>query len=181
MSDSTKICSSESPSLAIRVASSVVVLLAWAFAVAAVNCQAAPALLRAAVFSDRPPGGDETFAREIAGQVSAAGYAVEFIGVGFLVVVLLSWLRMRFLAFPFHPLAYALASSWGVGQLWMPLLIGSTAKFIALRSGGLANYRRVLPFFYGLMLGEIVIGSLWTIIGIVLGIPTYDFWPGKYQ
>ena len=107
--------------------------------------------------------------------------AVEFIGVGFLVVVLLSWLRMRFLAFPFHPLAYALASSWGVGQLWMPLLIGSTAKFIALRFGGLSNYRRVLPFFYGLMLGEIVIGSLWTIIGIVLRIPTYDFWPGKYQ
>lgn len=109
------------------------------------------------------------------------GTAMEFVGVGFLVVVLLSWLRIRFLAFPFHPLAYALAPSWGVAQLWMPLLIGSTAKFLSLRFGGLQNYRRVLPFFYGLMLGEIVIGSLWTIIGIALGIPTYDFWPGKYQ
>jgi hypothetical protein len=73
-----------------------------------------------------------------------------------------------------------MASSWGVGQLWMPLLIGSTAKFIILKFGGLRSYRVALPFFLGLILGEITIGSLWTIVGIVLGIPTYDFWPGKY-
>ena len=35
---------------------------------------------RAAVFSDRLPGFDETLAREISGQVQAAGYATEFIG-----------------------------------------------------------------------------------------------------
>jgi hypothetical protein len=34
---------------------------------------------RAAVFSDRLPGFDETLAREIRGQVQAAGYAAEFI------------------------------------------------------------------------------------------------------
>ncbi len=107
--------------------------------------------------------------------------AMEFIGVGFIVVAAMSWLRMRFLSFPFHPLAYALAPSWGVAQLWMPLLIGSTAKFISLRFSGMQGYRKALPFFLGLILGEIAVGSIWTIIGIVLGIPTYDFWPGKYQ
>ena len=35
-------------------------------------------------------------------------------------------------------------------------------------------------FFLGLILGEITIGSLWTIVGIVFGISTYDFWPGRY-
>src|ERR1035438_925182 len=35
---------------------------------------------RAAVFSDRLPGFNETLAREISGQVQAAGYATEFIG-----------------------------------------------------------------------------------------------------
>ncbi|MGB9588606.1 MAG: DUF6784 domain-containing protein, partial [Armatimonadota bacterium] len=54
------------------------------------------------------------------------------------------------------------------------------AKFFTLRFGGLTTYRRFLPFFFGLILGEITIGSLWSIIGIVLGVPTYDFWPGKY-
>ena len=37
-------------------------------------------LLRAAVFSDRLPGFDQTLAGEISGQVQAAGYATEFIG-----------------------------------------------------------------------------------------------------
>lgn len=107
--------------------------------------------------------------------------AMAFVGVGFIVSMCLGWLRMRFLAFPLHPLAYALAPSWGVAQLWMPLLIGSTAKFITLKFGGLKMYRKALPFFFGLILGEITIGSLWTILGIMLGIPTYDFWPGKYR
>jgi hypothetical protein len=107
--------------------------------------------------------------------------AMVFTAVGFVVVILMGWLRMRFLAFPFHPLAYALAPSWGVSQLWMPLLIGSIAKFVSLRFSGMKGYRQALPFFLGLILGEIAVGSIWTIIGIALGIPTYDFWPGKYQ
>ena len=106
--------------------------------------------------------------------------ASGFVGLGFAISIALGWARLRFLNFPFHPLAYAMASSWGVGQLWMPLLIGSVAKAIILRFGGLRAYRAALPFFLGLILGEITVGSLWTIVGIVLGIPTYDFWPGKY-
>jgi hypothetical protein len=106
--------------------------------------------------------------------------SMGFVGIGFLISTLLGWLKMRFIWFPFHPLGYALSNSWGVSQLWMPLLIGSTAKFLTLRFGGLRSYRKALPFFYGLILGEIVIGSLWSLMGIVFGISTYDFWPGKY-
>jgi hypothetical protein len=105
--------------------------------------------------------------------------AVGFVGVGFGVSMLLGWLRLRFLWFPFHPLAYAIAPSWGVGTLWMPLMIGSTAKFFILKFGGLRTYRQTLPFFFGLILGEIAVGSLWTLAGIALGVPTYDFWPGR--
>jgi hypothetical protein len=107
-------------------------------------------------------------------------YAMSFVGVGFLFSMFLGWMRVQFLWFPFHPLAYAMANGWGVAQLWVPLLIGSTAKFLALKFGGLGAYRRALPFFFGLILGEIVVGSLWTIIGVVFGIPTYDFWPGHF-
>jgi hypothetical protein len=41
--------------------------------------EAGPGQSRAAVFSDRLPGFNETLAREISGQVEAAGYATEFI------------------------------------------------------------------------------------------------------
>jgi hypothetical protein len=57
-------------------------LLGLTLAVACVRASAeAP---RAAVFSERLPGRNEAFAREIAAQISAAGYAVEFIGVSVL-------------------------------------------------------------------------------------------------
>lgn len=102
-----------------------------------------------------------------------------FVGVGFVISMALGWLRLRFIAFPLHPLAYALAPCWGVAQLWMPIFIGSTAKFLVLRFGGLRGYRQALPFVFGLILGELTIGGLWTIIGMIFGIPTYDFWPGK--
>lgn len=105
--------------------------------------------------------------------------AMGFVGVGFVVSLALGWLRISLSRFPFHPLAYAIATSWGVAQLWMPLLIGSAAKYGMLKLGGLHAYRKALPFFLGLILGEITIGSLWTIYGIAMGIPTYDFWPGK--
>ena len=105
--------------------------------------------------------------------------AMMFVGVGLVFSMLLGWARVHFLWFPFHPLAYAISGSWGVSQLWMPLFIGNTAKFLTLRFGGLKTYRKALPFFFGLILGEIAVGSLWTIIGVVFGIPTYDFWPGK--
>jgi hypothetical protein len=38
-------------------------------------------------------------------------------------------------------------------------------------------YRQALPFFLGVILGECVLGSGWTLIGIFFRIPTYAFWP----
>ncbi|MDO8589177.1 MAG: hypothetical protein Q7T82_19295 [Armatimonadota bacterium] len=105
--------------------------------------------------------------------------SLGFVGIGFCVATALGSLRRALPWFPLHPLAYAAASSWGVAQLWLPLMIGSICKFITLRYSGLSGYRKILPLFLGLILGEIVVGSLWTLIGIAMGVPTYDFWPGK--
>lgn len=104
--------------------------------------------------------------------------AMGFVGIGFGLSTLMGWMRLRYLWFPLHPLAYAIGHSWGVVQLWTPLFIGGTIKYMLLRFGGLPTYRRALPFFFGLILGEITVGGLWTIIGIASGIQTYDFWPG---
>jgi hypothetical protein len=103
--------------------------------------------------------------------------SLGFVGGGFGVAMLLGIIRLRVSWFPFHPLAYAVANSWGVAQLWMPMVIGSTAKFALLRFGGLKTYRAAIPFFLGLILGEIVAGSFWSLLGIFAGFRTYDFWP----
>lgn len=91
--------------------------------------------------------------------------------------LLLAWVRIRWIGFPFHPVGYAVAGSWGMNVIWFPILIAWLAKIILLRYGGLGTYRRCLPFLYGVILGECVAGSLWSLFGISTGLPTYAFWP----
>ncbi len=99
------------------------------------------------------------------------------VAFGFGLTIILNSLRMRIAWFPFHPVGYAVSSSWSMSRLWIAMFIAWMIKALMLRYGGLKLYRAGLPFFLGLILGECVIGSLWTIIGIALGIPTYAFWP----
>jgi hypothetical protein len=91
--------------------------------------------------------------------------------------LLLQLARIRLVGFPFHPVGYAVASSWGMSVLWMPMLIAWLAKILILRYGGLGMYRKCLPLVYGVILGECVAGSLWSLLGITTGLPTYAFWP----
>ena len=99
------------------------------------------------------------------------------IGVGFLITLILNAIRVRSAWFPFHPVGYAVSSSWSLSLLWFPLFVAWAIKLFLLRYGGLALYRRALPFFLGVILGECVLGSLWMLVGIAFNIPTYAFWP----
>jgi hypothetical protein len=101
--------------------------------------------------------------------------ATGFIGIGFLLTGLLLFLRTRFFWWSLHPLGYALADDYSMQWFWASLFLSWLLKTITLGYGGIRTYRRVVPFFIGLILGEFVIGSLWSITGIVLGIPTYAF------
>jgi hypothetical protein len=98
-------------------------------------------------------------------------------GGGLAFVLLLNLLRSRVMGFPFHPVGYAVSSSWGMSVLWVPMLLAWMLKLVLLRYGGLALYRKALPFFFGVILGECLAGSLWSLLGIWGGIPTYAFWP----
>jgi hypothetical protein len=79
--------------------------------------------------------------------------------------------------FPFHPVGFAVSSSWSMHLLWLPLFIAWVIKLTILRYGGLKLYKQALPLFLGLILGECVVGSFWTIWGIIFRIPSYAFWP----
>jgi hypothetical protein len=98
------------------------------------------------------------------------------IAIGFLMAMALQAMRVRFTWWPFHPLAYAVTASWEINLVWLPLFIAWLLKVIILRYGGRGGFQRSIPFFLGLMLGQFVIGSLWNIWGIIVQIPTYQFW-----
>lgn len=103
--------------------------------------------------------------------------AVAAMGATLAFTLLLMALRVRFTWWPFHPVGLALSNSGGAMQcVWLCLLIAWVAKVLILRYGGYKLYRSVIPLALGLILGEFVIGSLWTIVGITLGINTYPFW-----
>ena len=99
-----------------------------------------------------------------------------FMGFGFLITTLLMLFRMRFVWWPFHPAGFAISTSWGMNVTWGCLFMSWLIKLIILKYGGPVKYRKIAPFFLGLILGEFTIGSAWTIIGIIRGIPTYGFW-----
>lgn len=94
----------------------------------------------------------------------------------FLFTLGLMGLRTRLLGFPFHPAGYVISASTTVNFLWLPLLIAWAVKWLVLRYGGRKWYDRLLPFCYGLILGEFVVGSVWSLVGIVRWVPVYGFW-----
>jgi hypothetical protein len=101
--------------------------------------------------------------------------AVTAMGVGLLTTFALLFLRLRYFGFPLHPIGYALASSWAINLVWMPMLIAWVLKGLTMRYGGLQAYRRFVPFFLGLILGDCVMGSVWALLSLVLNMRTYNF------
>jgi len=96
--------------------------------------------------------------------------------IGFLGALFLQTMRVRFAWWPFHPLAFAVSSAFEIELVWMPLFIAWVIKSSLLRYGGVKSYQAALPFFYGLMLGQFIEGSILNIWGISTGTPTYQFW-----
>ncbi|MGQ9731337.1 MAG: DUF6785 family protein [Candidatus Zipacnadales bacterium] len=87
-------------------------------------------------------------------------------GVGFTVCAFLILMRVFFLRFPFHPLGFAMVTSYGY-PLWGPFLLVWLAKTLILRIGGMRLYRRLIPLFLGIVIGHFfVAGVIWGSISI---------------
>jgi hypothetical protein len=96
--------------------------------------------------------------------------------LGFLVTLGLYALRLRGSAWSIHPLGLAVANTWGgIVDVFTCILFASLTKALVLRYGGMHGYRKVLPFFLGLMIGDFLVGPGWLLVGTLLDIPTYVF------
>lgn len=103
--------------------------------------------------------------------------ALAFVGGGFGLTAVLMFLRTRFLWWPLHPLGYVTADSWGMFNLWSCIFVAWMIKTIILRYGGLGSYRRAVPFFLGVALGDYIVGFIWSILSILTNTPLYNFFP----
>jgi hypothetical protein len=104
-------------------------------------------------------------------------HGLQAMGVGASITLGLAWMRSRFSGWAFHPVGYALGNSFELDLLWSQFFVGWLFKIVTLRYGGIRAYRAALPFFIGLILGDYVIASLWTILGSLTGATMYRCFP----
>ncbi len=96
-----------------------------------------------------------------------------FIGSGLTFGLML--MRMNVFWWPLHPAGFAISSSWSMNVFWFSILVSSVVKWVILKHGGMGTHRKATPFFLGLILGEFIIGSVWSLIGISINRPMYRF------
>ena len=124
--------------------------------------------------------GIETFERMLLPWLQQS-HAIDSTGLSFtafasLFTLGLMFLRRQFIWFPFHPTGYALGLSAGMVWVWSAICVGWIIKAVLLKFGGLRSYRKAAPFFVGVILGDFLIGTFWSLVGGVFGIPVYRVW-----
>ncbi len=92
------------------------------------------------------------------------------VGVGLVGTVLLMVLKMRYYAWPLHPVAFPIASAWVMDDAMPAVFIAWLVKTVIVRYGGLRLYRQALPFFLGMILGSAVIGCARMTVAAILNI-----------
>ena len=102
--------------------------------------------------------------------------ATTVLGLTFAANLGIMFLRSRFVWCPLHPAGYVIGVAPGTTDIiWFPLLIAMVAKWIILRNGGIKAYRRAIPFFIGLVLGEALMGCFWPLLSLILRSSVYSW------
>jgi hypothetical protein len=92
-------------------------------------------------------------------------------------MVLLTWLHRNFIGWRLSPVGYVMGRSPALARIWLSVFIGWLANSLILRYGGLRLYRKVRPFFIGLILGEFASVALWLGVDAYAGKQGHDFFP----
>ena len=87
-----------------------------------------------------------------------------FVLVGICLTVLLQFLRTRLLWWPLHPIGYVAAGAMYLDYFASCFFFGWLARLTIFRLAGTKGYRRWLPFFLGLILGDLLILGFWDIV-----------------
>lgn len=86
-------------------------------------------------------------------------------GSGFLIAAALTGIRMVFLKFPLHPLAFCMTTAYG-DLIWGTFFLVWLIKTLVFKLGGMKTYRQLIPGFMGLALGHFfTAGIVYSLIG----------------
>jgi hypothetical protein len=102
-------------------------------------------------------------------EIVPASVAHLAVGGGLAAVMLV--LRAKFLWWPLHPYGFIMSGTWAMSRIWFSILVGWIFKSAVMSFGGAQTYRKVLPAFLGMALGECVMSFFWMVMGVITGVP----------
>lgn len=95
------------------------------------------------------------------------------VGIGVVMTIFLSYMRMSYVWWPFHPVGYCMSTTWLVYNTWLPFFIAWLAKVIIIKTGGMKLYRQMMPLFLGFIAGDFLGGAATTLLGCLTNISVY--------
>lgn len=96
---------------------------------------------------------------------------------GFGVYFGLQSVRTYWVWWPIHPAGFALSTTFYMMHLWMPMLVAWVIKSIAARYAGRGSLGHLQALALGLILGDVIMGSIWAGYSAITRVETYAFWP----
>lgn len=97
-------------------------------------------------------------------------YASAAIGIGFALMLLLSFAKLSFPWWPLHPVAFPIALASTIHAMTLAIFGTWLLKALLLRYGGLRSHRRALPLFLGMLAGGALEATIRRILSLALGV-----------
>ena len=106
----------------------------------------------------------------VKGVKDASYWNVAWIGLGVTLTYGMMLARSRFAWFPLHPIGLLISQTYPIATIWFSIFLGWMFKVLISKFGGTDSYRKGVPLFLGLALGDVMMMLFWLII---------DGWQGK--
>ena len=114
----------------------------------------------------------------IEGVRDASYLNAVWLAIGGLVTFGMIVARSRLLWFPLHPIGYLMCLSYPMYTLWFSIFLGWLCKVLISRFGGTDTYRKLIPAFLGLALGDVAMMLFWLMIDGFFGRVSHQLMPG---
>lgn len=98
------------------------------------------------------------------------GWNWVWMGAGGLMTWAMMWARSVYLWFPLHPIGLIMSWPPAMYYLWFSIFLGWLCKVLVIKYSGNEAYRRLMPFFLGVALGDVAAMLFWLLV---------DGWTGQ--
>lgn len=87
---------------------------------------------------------------------------------GFAATAVMSYMRLRFTWWPFHPIGYLMLGTFPLSVFWFSIFLGWVLKLVIVNVGSTSFYRACRPACIGLLVGESAAAGFWLFTSVVL-------------